>query len=236
MKKKLIIIFISVFVVISISTFIGSKLSTKPVKEQPKTEKPTIVCIGDSITFGTGVLASRHDWAYPYLLDKKIEEYEVLNYGYSGATASNSGDQPYGQDLLDVAKEIEAEIYVVMLGTNDSKPQNWDAEVYKKDYMDMLAQLKALPTTKKVYVMSPICAFEKENTNLAVYDIDPTVIKEEIRPLVEEIAAELDIEYIDLYPLFVDKPELLKDGVHPGKDGNKAISDYIAQVITDDLQ
>lgn len=199
----------------------------QPVKEQPETDQELVVCIGDSITFGTGVFMRRKAAAYPYLLDELMDGYEVLNYGYNGATAIFSGDQPYGQELIDAAKAVGANVYIVMLGTNDSKPHNWNAEAYRRDLENILTQLRDLPTTERVVLMSPIAAFEKWGSDKAVYDIRPVVIREEIRGITEAMAEELGIEFLDLYPVFENRRDLLGDGVHPNLDGNQLIAEII---------
>ena len=90
--KKIIIIFITTIIILAILGLLITRYLFLPKKEKPKTDKKTIVCIGDSITFGSGVIMTRKKDAYPYILDNLLEEYEVLNYGYSGATATFGGD------------------------------------------------------------------------------------------------------------------------------------------------
>ncbi len=198
-----------------------------PVKEQPKTGLDVIVCIGDSITFGSGVLKSRRTDAYPYLLNKLLKQYEVLNYGYSGATATFSGNQPYGQRLLDAAKAVGASIYIVMLGTNDSKPQNWDPTVYRRDMTDILTQLKSLPHAPRVIVMSPIAAFAQKEKDAAAFGIQPVIIRDEIRGITQVLARELGLEFLDMYSQFENRQKLLGDGVHPELEGNRLIAETI---------
>lgn len=62
--------------------------------------KKRILCIGDSITFGAGVIYSRWRNAFPVMLEKMLgHEFQVLNYGISGATLLDEGDMPYcGED------------------------------------------------------------------------------------------------------------------------------------------
>ena len=40
------------------------------------------------------------------------------------------------------AKDIKADIYIIMLGTNDSKAQNWNPAFYKNDITYIINQVK----------------------------------------------------------------------------------------------
>ena len=228
-NKKVIITLVAILSILIILGLAISRYLFLPKKEKPKTDKKTIVCIGDSITFGSGVIMTRKKDAYPYILNNLLEEYEVLNYGYSGATAIFGGDQPYGQDLLNAAKDIKADIYIIMLGTNDSKPQNWNPQSYKKDITYIINQLKT--KDNRVILLSPIIAFNKKGKDIAAFDIRPEIIKNEIQLITQEVAEERDIEYLNLYALFEDKQELLPDGVHPSAEGNKLLAETIKDYL-----
>ena len=228
-NKKVIVtslITISILIVLGLTI---SRYLFLPKKEKPKTDKKTIVCIGDSITFGSGVIMTRKTDAYPYILDDLLDDYEVLNYGYSGATATFNGDQPYGHDLLNAAKDIEADIYIIMLGTNDSKPQNWNSTNYKNDIAYIIDELKT--NDNRVILLSPIIAFNEKGKDITAFDIQPKIIKDEIQTITQDIAKEKDIEYLNLYLLFEDKQELLPDGVHPSAIGNKLIAETIKDYL-----
>ena len=88
----------------------------------------TIVsCIGDSITSGVGV-GNPATESYPAKLQKLLgTNYTVLNYGVSGTTALIQGDMPYVATSAFTASHQAPlpNIVVIMLGSNDSKSQNW---------------------------------------------------------------------------------------------------------------
>ena len=83
-----------------------------------------VACVGDSITYGSGV-ENREQNAYPAVLGRLLgERYEVRNFGVGGATLQKRGDKPYWS--LDAYKDVtlfKPHIVVIKLGTNDSKPQ-----------------------------------------------------------------------------------------------------------------
>ena len=94
------------------------------VPKAPKVEKDKIriACIGDSITYGAGVVGKNYKHStWEYFLQQKLgDDYQVLNYGISGRTLQNEGDYPYRKEkFYRITHKIQAEIYIIMLVTND---------------------------------------------------------------------------------------------------------------------
>src|SRR6516164_7032395 len=85
-----------------------------------------VACIGDSITYGSG-LSDRQNECYPAVLGLLLgDDYEVRNYGVSGATMLKSGDHPYWDtSAFSESSNWQPDIVIIMLGTNDSKPWKW---------------------------------------------------------------------------------------------------------------
>ena len=106
-------------------------------------EQIRVACVGDSITEGHGIkIQSRDD--YPVVLNRILGDgYSVQNCGKSGTTVQKDADYPYW-----ICKEfsnavaLNADIVVIKLGTNDTKPQNWNAERFKADYQSLIDTLK----------------------------------------------------------------------------------------------
>ena len=118
-----------------------------PRKERPLWEKRRIACIGDSITFGSGVVKHRKKEAWPYLLERSLgEEFQVLNYGISGATALLESEVVFkkAHDFVDAAIDAKPELYLMMLGTNDAKTVNWRADDFYRDYNRMIDRMQFL--------------------------------------------------------------------------------------------
>src|SRR5688500_2057324 len=86
-----------------------------------------VACVGDSITFGSG-LKDRQTESYPAQLRAMLEKeqpgkWDVQNFGVSGTTLLKKGDRPYwDQKRFTAAKAFAPDIVVIKLGTNDSKP------------------------------------------------------------------------------------------------------------------
>ena len=132
MKKTIFIIAVSliavattIFLILYFNGFSGIHNHTDAKEGQIK-----IACVGDSITYGHGIA----NWPknnYPAQLQEFLgDEYHVSNFGHSGRTLSPDGDQPYVEsDQYQLSLDYDADIVVIMLGTNDSKPENWTNEL-----------------------------------------------------------------------------------------------------------
>ena len=118
--------------------------------------KTHIACIGDSITFGAGV-NGKTQMTWEHFLNELLgEEYQVINYGISGRTLQEKGDYPYKKDkFYQISLHCGAEIYLIMLGTNDAKPYNWDRERYRRELASFVEEYRALPQQPRVVLMTP---------------------------------------------------------------------------------
>lgn len=205
-----------------------------PQKEPKLPGKRTIACIGDSITFGSGVVWTRKRDAWPYVLGRLLgEEYQVVNYGISGATMQKVSDKPYQPDFFQAVEVMETEAVILMLGTNDTKPYNWNAREFEASYAETIERLKAC--TKKLFVMAPPWAFALPGQTDVVCDIQRQVLADEIYPTVLRLAREHDVQVIDLYQLTEGHQEYFGDGLHPNQQGNRVIAEYIYGQIKESI-
>lgn len=201
-----------------------------PRKEKCLPGKRVIACVGDSITFGTGVIWNRKRDAWPYLLGRLLgEEYQVVNYGISGASVQRESDKPYRSDFMKDVEEMEAEAVILMLGSNDSKACNWNPSRFENAYAETIERLKA--TTKNLYVMVPPRAFVVRFRRKVKFGIRNEVVRDEICPIVLRLAKAYNMPVIDLYRLTEEHPEYFEDGVHPNKLGNKVIAEHVKEEI-----
>lgn len=246
MRKKVIAITLCVIAMIA-TTFVGNKLyedyqynngwSGKYNNTRPQEGQIRVVCVGDSITYGHSV----EDWEennYPVVLQELLgEEYHVANYGSSGACVNPDGDAPYTQrKAYERSLVYDADILVFMLGTNDSKPQNWtDAKTFIRDYQELLNTYLQDTTPPKVYIGLCAKAYDKDGADdgYAKYNIQPDVVDEIVNVLQKEtLEWEMDIEILDVHRLTEAHPEWFShDGIHPNKDGARAIAKLVAEAI-----
>ncbi|MBR4963509.1 MAG: sialate O-acetylesterase, partial [Muribaculaceae bacterium] len=84
-------------------------------------DKIKVACIGNSVTYGY-LLPDREKNAYPFQLQEMLgEDYEVGNFGKSGATLLNKGHRPYTQQQeFKDAMAFGGDITVIHLGLNDT--------------------------------------------------------------------------------------------------------------------
>ena len=84
------------------------------------------------------------------------DKYEVINLGLSGRTMMKTGDSPYwNEQAYQDALNSEADIIVMMLGTNDSKKYQWNRRQFHKDYIEMATNFKNIPSKPELYIMIP---------------------------------------------------------------------------------
>ena len=190
-----------------------------------------IACLGDSITYGHGVAATRETDAWTFVLQRMLgESFKVLNYGRNGATAIlNIPDSYSDTGLLDVAIDQQADIYTLMLGTNDTKSRYWNAEAYKAGLLS-IAERIVKETSGRLILMLPPCAFPMEN-GIAAYDVNAKTLKDEVIPIIKQTAAYCGSDIIDLYAITEDHPEYYLEGVHPNISGNLVIAKEIYKFL-----
>ena len=228
-------------------------------RQTPKADAIRVACIGNSITDGHGIDMAPA-YGYPALLQKKLGDgYWVKNFGVSGRTMLNKGDQPYMNEVAWCdAQAFQPDIVIIKLGTNDSKPQNWQhGSEFRHDLVQMITTLRpdlAQPVKKKskkaspkqgrvegspqIYICTPIPALKPS------WQISDAVIMNDIIPIQKEVASQYGLQLIDLHTLFDQAPaestpqgpnsggELMQDdGIHPAARGVQRIADIIAERI-----
>ena len=212
--------------------------------QTPAPDAIRVACIGNSITDGSGIdMASMH--GYPASLQQLLgKEYWVKNFGVSGRTMLNKGDRPYMKEMAwRDALAFRPDVVVIKLGTNDSKPQNWQHSAeFKQDLVQMLTELcpelgqlpknkkkraKALAEVKtKIFLCTPIPAFK------STWNINDSVIVNGVIPIQQEVAKEYGLQVIDLHTLFGnDSNMMVPDGIHPNEKGARRMAEIIADAL-----
>lgn len=188
-----------------------------------------VACIGDSITYGDG-LENRETDAYPSRLQELLgEDYQVFNHGFPGKTLQWEGSGPYDCPFDDTPSEELPRIVVIMLGTNDAMPKNWDAERYERQLGEMVDAYLSLESSPRVLLAIPPAAFCQEGKDTALYDIPPERISGELAEIIRRVAAEKGVELIDVNTPTSGHPELTLDGIHPNEEGSRVIAEIVAE-------
>jgi lysophospholipase L1-like esterase len=203
--------------------------------QAPNNDKPMyrVACVGDSITQGSGAARGK---SYPSQLQELLgEKWEVGNFGVSGRTLLKKGDHPYwNEKAYKSARSIAPHVVIIMLGTNDTKPQNWkfSGELYQ-DYAELVKSFQDLPSKPVVFVCRP-CPVPGKG-NFGINDANLQVVIQQVNKL----AKDKNLRIIDMHQALKDHPEMLPDRVHPNTDGAalmaKAASEAVLS-IADELK
>ncbi len=172
-----------------------------------------VACIGDSITQGTGAAEGK---SYPSQLQALLgDSWVVGNFGVSGRTLLKKGDLPYwNEEAYQKALGFKPDMVIIMLGTNDTKPQNWKHEAeFVADYTALVKSFQALESKPKVFICRPCPVPEPGN-----FGINEAAVTKQIRRL-NALARKMQLGVIDMHAALADKPQFLPDRVHPNTEG-----------------
>lgn len=237
MKKvgKILMVLLLVFVLLIVCGFgylyfngmSGMSNTTEAAEGQIK-----IACVGDSITYGHGT-SSWPKNNYPTILQNLLgDAYHVNNYGVSSYAVQDTSDRPY-MTLKHYQESLsyDADVVVFMMGSNDSKPENWiSAESFQEDLLTLLDSYG----DAEIILCTPASAFflEGQTEGVTNHDIQPLVV-EQIAQITRQAAQERGYTLIDIHALTAEHPEWFsKDGVHPNNDGAAAIAKEVCSVLT----
>ena len=191
----------------------------------------SIVCIGDSITYGYG-LASPETDSWPALLQQNLGEgCQVVNLGESGTTLMDEGEYPYrSTGYLEQAKELAPDVFIVMLGSNDAFSYRWSEESYRYQLGVLVDELRASSPGARIVLMAPPRTFY-EYAGYGAEGIDDVVIGGQIRSAVQDTATGKACDFVDLYAFTAEHFEWFPDCLHPNSQGHRAIADHLREVL-----
>lgn len=186
-----------------------------------------VACVGNSITYGFEI-PNRDSLSYPARLQEMLGDgWIVGNFGISARTLMYSGDLPYAnEDIFIKAKEFNPDIVIIKLGTNDTKPHNWEhKDDFIEDYKRFVSEFQNLDSSPLVVAVKVVPAFPER------WGIRDSIIKNELNPMIEQVAKELGIPLIDMHTPFIDKGELFPDKIHPNIEGANLIAEKVYEFI-----
>jgi lysophospholipase L1-like esterase len=121
-----------------------------------------------------------------------------------------------------------------MLGSNDTKPENWqDEEKFTEAYNKLLDSYLQKDKKPTVYLCTVATAFSPDGITegLTSYDVQPSYV-EAVADIIRDIADERSLPVIEINNLTENRRDLFgKDHVHPNKYGAKAIAEIIYEAI-----
>ena len=217
--------------VILLGLLILTTISASAASKKQKTVR--VACIGNSITYGTGI-ADRTNDSYPSQLQRLLgSDYQVGNFGKPGATLLYHGHRPYvKQEEFKEAIAFKGDIAVIHLGINDTDPRNWPnyRDEFVKDYLSIMDSLRAANPKVRIILarMTPIA------------DRHPRFVSGtkqwhgEIQTAIETVARVSGAELIDFYEPLYPYPYLLSDAIHPNPEGAGILAKTVYSGITGD--
>lgn len=190
-----------------------------------------VACVGNSITYGTGV-ANREQNAYPVVLQRLLGKgYQVENFGKPGATLLRHGHRPYfDQPEFRAALQFRPDIAVIHLGINDTDPRNWPnyRDEFIPDYLALIDSLRAANPKVRILVarLTPI------GVDHPRFDSGTRKWREEVSQAVQQVADIAHVEWIDFYAPLVAHPDWMPDAVHPDARGAAVLAKVAYSGIT----
>lgn len=179
------------------------------------------VCIGDSLTYGFGVM-KRHTWIE---ILKEKSKIDFINRGINGDTTAGMLSRSYEDIILNYPDKA-----IIMGGTNDFI-LGYDLDRVKENVLLLAKEAKEhgvepiigiqIPTEPKLASEKWTKEVDYENVNKKIIDYRDKMIE----------ACEFNgYKYIDFYKEFVDKVihnsdyKYYTDGIHPNYEGHKIMA------------
>ncbi len=186
---------------------VGCQEESQPIK---------VACVGDSITFGAGIV-NREKNSYPAQLQEYLGDgYEVKNFGVSATTVLCEGKQPYvNTDQYKASLEYNPDIVFIKMGTNAAANRNAELRhLFDQEYRKFVDTYVNLPSKPRVILLTPVRSWLE-------HDHGDDIIRNEIIPVVNKIAYENNLDIINMHNLFGDKwvQHIMPDKLHPSSIG-----------------
>ncbi|MBE6632053.1 MAG: hypothetical protein E7623_05055 [Ruminococcaceae bacterium] len=192
-------------------------------------EPKVIACVGDSITFGYGLIDPKN-YSYPSRLKELLgDNYEVHNFGISGATMFRHDGFSYmdSQKYRDSLK-LNPDIVIIMLGTNDSvyiRNLGLSPNTFEQLTDQMIRSYLNLSSKPKVFIASPPHAY-KGRTDVEDY------VRAYIQPIIKKVAERFpEVTYINMWDHTANMSNLFPDGIHPNEEGYLSIANTMLSYI-----
>lgn len=190
-----------------------------------------IVCLGDSITQGFGLVDAEGKQAmnklgYPAKLGALLGPQARVNvYGAGGTTYFRNGMHPFEKTAwASYVKNWKPDIVTLAFGTNCSNDKTWPKHSgeYAADVRWLINEVRNLCPGVTIYICLPPPAYSGK------YGINEKTIQDSVIPALTKIAGEENLQTIDLHTALSNRAELFFDTIHPNEDGMKLIAATIA--------
>ena len=196
-------------------------------------QKIKVACVGNSVTYGYGLDRPEVN-AYPAQLQRLLgDEFEVGNFGKSGATLLNKGHRPYTQqEEFKKAIAFAGDRVIIHLGLNDTDPRNWPnyRDEFVSDYLALIDSFRLVNPKCKI----AICRMTPISNRHQRFESGTRDWYWQIQKSIEEIAEIANVSLIDLQEGLYNRPDLLPDALHPNIEGAGIIASKVYCALTGD--
>ncbi|AKG74629.1 GDSL-type esterase/lipase family protein [Salinicoccus halodurans] len=230
-----------IFIIVTVTAVISAAIyfsivnfgsENVPQADEVEEDNIKVAAVGDSTTYGL-MINNREENAYPFKLGELLgEDHWVENFGANNYAAMKSADFPYRMtDEYENSLDFNADIAVIMLGTNDSKNTNYkNSGQFREEYIALVDTYAENNPEMEIYLATPPKAFNDADMpgNINNENID------EITEVIKGISSEKDFGLIDINQLTQEKRDWFQlDGIHPNAEGAENIAEEVHQHISE---
>lgn len=197
--------------------------NAQPVNPASYNHPVRVACLGDSITMGVGTTVPAKE-SYPAQLQTILgPKWEVTNFGVGGRTLLRKAD-PFS---IGRALKSNADVVIIMLGTNDSRQKTWDkfGNDFESDYAGIIDQLSKLDTHPRIWICCPTPMFPGK------WELSETILTSRTIPAIKDVAKAKSVALIDLHTPMLDQKANFADTVHPNAKAARRIAELVAGAI-----
>jgi Lysophospholipase L1 and related esterases len=201
-------------------------------------ERVRVACVGNSVTYGYGLRDRDHD-AYPVRLQQMLDskygagQFEVGNFGRSGATLLYKGHRPYVQQPeFRQALDFRPDWVVIHLGLNDTDPRDWPdwKEEFIPDYRALIDSFLVVNPDARILICKMTPIFDRHSR----FQSGTRDWHAQIQEAIEKVAHGANVQLIDLYTPLHSRPDLFPDALHPNPEGAQIFARTVYSALTGD--
>ena len=214
-----------------------------PAMAQPAMARPIrVACVGDSITWGYTITHHRLALAWPGVLQKLVgKKYKAVDFGHNGATLLKKGNLPYwNTPEFRAATRFDPNIVIIMLGTNDTKPQNWKkyGTQFTANAEALIRHFRHLQSRPKVYICTPPPVVRVKKLGIGnPWGINEKTLVAGVIPAIKRAARAMQVTVIHVHRQMLKRitrplhDYFAHDGVHPDPAGQAVMGKIIYQAV-----